>query len=116
MPRRPTPFDPDRMRACSQSGEPYAYTSEHDHGGEMTIELFVSGGDASKFLEPPEQPLDEIAGLVQSLAVAPRCDAIRPWRDDRLGAPVVQQFDERVSVVALVADHGGGLLRARDQR
>jgi len=82
----------------------------------MTIELFVSGGDATEFLEPPEKPLDEIARLVQPLAVAPRCDAIGPWRDDRLGALVVQQFNERVSVVALVGDHGGGLLGAGDQR
>ena len=82
----------------------------------MTIELFVSGGDASEFLEPSEQPLDEIARLIQPLAVAPRRDAIGPWRDDRLGTVVVQQFDERVGVVALVGDHGSGLLGAGDQR
>ena len=73
-------------RACSHSREPCAYTGNHDHGGEMTIELFVSGGDATELFEPPEQPLSEIARLVPALTVAPRRAAISPCRDDRLGA------------------------------
>ena len=59
-------------RACSHYPQPISDEREVDQSDKHDVELFESREDASKALEPAEQPFDFVAPLVQGGVVLPR--------------------------------------------
>jgi len=91
---KPDPY-PDRV----QGGE-----AEEAVGG-----LVVAGSDAAVVLQAVDEALDAAAEVVEGAADAVLNMAVPLGRDLRHGAAVAQILSYRVTVVALVAEHDGGV-------
>lgn len=67
-------------------------------------EFVVSRGEAAKLLELVEESLDEVSRLIAvPVDLAGRVPVVAGW-DDGLSAPRLDDFDQSITVVALVGD------------
>jgi hypothetical protein len=80
---------------------------ELDHGEEVGGDLVIAGGDPAEVLQLREEPLDQVALAVESLAEAGLPLAIALRRDVGCGALLLDQLADAVSVVSLVGQHDG---------
>jgi hypothetical protein len=82
-------------------------------GEKVSRGLVVSGSDRPELLEPAEEVLDQMAGLVENLVVETRRDAIALWRDHGgLACRGERCKDALVGIERLVGDQDIGV----DQR
>jgi hypothetical protein len=77
---------------------------EVDHGGEASVGLVASHGDALELLEFAEEVFDEMAPFVDVGVDLKRLAASRMLGDDDRRAALVEFFDDPVGVEGLVGD------------
>ena len=77
--------------------------------------LFITRGDAAKVLDGIEEPLDEIALVVERKIAVPFDLAVRFGRDHRFDGARFQAFDEDIAVVSLVPEERCGLDLSRER-
>ena len=78
-----------------------------DHGEEVGGELVVTGGDAAEVLQLGEEPLDQIALAVESLAEAGLPSPVALGRNVGRSALVLDHLADAVGIVGLVRQHDG---------
>jgi len=78
-------------------------------GEEDLGELVVTRGDSSKMLELVEEPLDEIALVVEGEVARARAFSVGFGWDDWDDRSIVEGGDEGVGVERLVGDQGAGI-------
>ena len=71
---------------------------------EVLKELVVARCDASEVFELAEEPLDQIALLVEVFVIAVRSAALRPWRNDGLSALIEDGVVEVLSIIGAIGD------------
>ena len=75
-----------------------------DTGQEVSAELIIACGDATKVFEFIEEALDQIAFAIKSEIAVARCLSVGLGWNDRGDVSPVESVDERVSIVRLVAE------------
>ena len=78
-------------------------------GIEVTSELLVSRSDAAKLLEPIEESLDKVSGLVTMPIDGTLRGSITPRGNNCLGASFLDDVDQLVTIVAFVGHDSTGV-------
>jgi hypothetical protein len=81
--------------------QPYFCGGQQEKGGEGFLGFGVSGSDATKLLEPVEQPLNAVSVPLGSEVTGGRVFAVGPRRDDEFDPVDQQLFAQSVAVIAL---------------
>ncbi|CUX04539.1 hypothetical protein AGR1B_Lc50434 [Agrobacterium fabacearum S56] len=85
----------------AQVWQPYFCGGQHEKGSEGFLGFGVSGSDATKLLEPVEQPLNAVSVPLGSEVTGGRVFAVGPRRDDEFDPVDQQLFAQSVAVIAL---------------
>ena len=85
--------------------EHYEGRCEMSEGQIVAGGLLVAGRDASIVFDPVDEPLHEVAFLVQALAEFARLRAIAAWWNYRLSAAAANRLDQLVGIIALVGNY-----------
>src|SRR3954469_15670048 len=94
-------------RACLQSLNPEKDCSDGDHGEIVGGTLFVSGGDASKVLQPVDHALDDVALAVCLAVEVGLAPLVGLGRDHRGDAALAQGLPDAPAAVGFVAGQLG---------
>src|SRR3954468_4388598 len=94
-------------RACLQSSKPEKDCSDGDHGEIVGGTLFVSGGDASKVLQPVDHALDDVALAVCLAVEVGLATLVGLGRDHRGDAALAQGLPDAPAAVSFVAGQLG---------
>lgn len=78
--------------------------AECDEAHEVGKQFVVAGCDTSEVFEFVEEPLDQVALLVEVLVIGMRPAAVWPWRDDRLGTSVENGVVKVFGIVGPIGD------------
>ena len=78
--------------------------SESYKAEEVGEQLVIACGDPAEVFEFAEEPLDQIALLVEFDVIMMRPSALRPGRNDRLGALIEDGVVEMFGIIGAVSD------------
>ena len=79
--------------------------AECNEAHEVVEELVVSGCDTSEVFEFAEEPLHEVAFLIEVSVIVMLPDALGSWRNDRFGTRVQDGVVEVLGIIGAVRNH-----------
>jgi len=92
-------------RSCGHSPEPYHSTDQTEHRQVRQCGFLVARGNAAVVLDLVNEPLDQIAFLVQMLVVRDGLRSRAARWDHRLGAELGHGGAKFVGIIPLVGEH-----------